>query len=212
MGDDGQLYVAEEVVPIYKSILPNADVILPNQYEAEWLSDCKLDTLESIKPCLERLHELYKIKNIVISSLRLASHPGVILCCGSTATTDFKARAFMLQAPIIDGPFVGTGDLFAALLLARLHPFASNLVPDDTTSPSELPLSKALEYVIASMQGVLLKTKEVMDREIKIVGDGIGLTTKQRQVNLMRACELRLVACQEELVMPKVVVRAVEIP
>lgn len=212
MGDDGQLYVAEEVIPFYKSIIPNADVILPNQYEAEWLSDCKIDTIDSISPCLEQLHQLYKVRNIVISSLRLASHPGVILCCGSTATTEFKARAFMLEAPIIDGPFVGTGDLFAALLLARLHPFAGKLVPDDTSSPTELPLAKALEYVIASMQGVLLKTREAMDKQRETDGDGAGLTKNQRQVNMMRACELRLVACQEELVRPKVIVRAVEIP
>jgi len=211
MGDDGQLYVAEEVVPIYKSIIPNADVILPNQYEAEWLSDSKLDTIDSIKPCLERLHQIYKVKNIVISSLRLASHPGVILCCGSTATTNFKARAFMLQAPVIDGPFVGTGDLFAALLLARLHPFAGELVPDNSISPTQLPLAKALEYVIASMQGVLLNTKAEMDKQLEIDGDISSLTKKEKAVRLMRACELRLVRSLEELVRPTVVARAVEL-
>lgn len=211
MGDDGQLYVAEEVVPIYKSIIPNADVILPNQYEAEWLSDCKLDTIDSITPCLERLHQIYKVKNIVISSLRLASHPGVILCCGSTATTDFKARAFILQAPVIDGPFVGTGDLFAALLLARLHPFAGELVPDNSISPTRLPLAKALEYVIASMQGVLLNTKAEMDKQLEKDGDINLLTKKEKAVRLMRACELRLVGSLKELVSPKVVARAVEL-
>ena len=211
MGDDGQLYVAEEVVTIYKSIIPNADVILPNQYEAEWLSDCKLDTMDSITPCLERLHQIYKVKNIVISSLRLASHPGVILCCGSTATTDFKARAFMLQAPVIDGPFVGTGDLFAALLLARLHPFAGELVPDNSISPTQLPLAKALEYVIASMQGVLLNTKAEMDKQLEKDGDISSLTKKEKAVRLMRACELRLVRSLKELVSPKVVARAVEL-
>lgn len=35
MGDHGKLYVAPDVVPAYKSLLPNADVILPNQFEAE---------------------------------------------------------------------------------------------------------------------------------------------------------------------------------
>lgn len=35
MGDNGRLYVAEEVVPVYKSFLREADLILPNQYEAE---------------------------------------------------------------------------------------------------------------------------------------------------------------------------------
>lgn len=35
MGDNGRLYVAETVVPAYKSLLHYADVILPNQFEAE---------------------------------------------------------------------------------------------------------------------------------------------------------------------------------
>lgn len=35
MGDNGKLYVAEDVVPAYKSLLPDADLILPNQFEAE---------------------------------------------------------------------------------------------------------------------------------------------------------------------------------
>ena len=35
MGDNGKLYVAPDVVPAYKGLLPHADLILPNQFEAE---------------------------------------------------------------------------------------------------------------------------------------------------------------------------------
>ncbi|TVY47167.1 putative pyridoxal kinase [Lachnellula occidentalis] len=35
MGDNGHLYVAEDVVPAYKLLLKDADLILPNQFEAE---------------------------------------------------------------------------------------------------------------------------------------------------------------------------------
>ena len=35
MGDNGRLYVAEDVVPAYRSLIPYADLILPNQFEAE---------------------------------------------------------------------------------------------------------------------------------------------------------------------------------
>jgi pyridoxine kinase len=35
MGDNGKLYVAEDVVPAYASLVQHADLILPNQYEAE---------------------------------------------------------------------------------------------------------------------------------------------------------------------------------
>lgn len=35
MGDQGRIYVNEDVVPAYKEILHGADLILPNQFEAE---------------------------------------------------------------------------------------------------------------------------------------------------------------------------------
>lgn len=35
MGDNGRLYVAEDVVPAYRELIHHADLILPNQFEAE---------------------------------------------------------------------------------------------------------------------------------------------------------------------------------
>ena len=35
MGDQGRLYVSEDVVPVYKNLLRDADLIVPNQFEAE---------------------------------------------------------------------------------------------------------------------------------------------------------------------------------
>jgi len=35
MGDNGKIYVNEDVVPAYKNLLRDADLILPNQFEAE---------------------------------------------------------------------------------------------------------------------------------------------------------------------------------
>lgn len=35
MGDRGRLYVSEAVVPVYKSLVSRADMIVPNQFEAE---------------------------------------------------------------------------------------------------------------------------------------------------------------------------------
>jgi pyridoxine kinase len=36
MGDNGNLYVAQDVVPVYRSLISHADLILPNQFEAEY--------------------------------------------------------------------------------------------------------------------------------------------------------------------------------
>jgi pyridoxine kinase len=38
MGDNGKLYVAEDVPPAYKSLIRDADLVLPNQFEAEYSS------------------------------------------------------------------------------------------------------------------------------------------------------------------------------
>ncbi len=35
MGDNGNLYVAPDVVPVYRSLVHHADLVLPNQFEAE---------------------------------------------------------------------------------------------------------------------------------------------------------------------------------
>ena len=37
MGDEGRIYVSDEVVPAYKTLLRDADLILPNQFEAEYI-------------------------------------------------------------------------------------------------------------------------------------------------------------------------------
>jgi pyridoxine kinase len=36
MGDNGNLYVAPDVVPVYRSLVHHADLVLPNQFEAEY--------------------------------------------------------------------------------------------------------------------------------------------------------------------------------
>lgn len=211
MGDNGELYVAAEVVPIYKSIIPHADIILPNQFEAQVLSGYKLDSVESIPGVLRALHQQYRIRHIVISSLSLDSHPGVILCCGSTATAHFEPQPFIIEAPIVKGQFVGTGDLFAALLLTRLHPFIDRLTPAEDVPANELPLATALELVIASMQGILKNTKVAMDRQLEKEGDMTSLTDKEKLVRVFRAAELRLVNSQKDLINPTVVFKATSI-
>jgi pyridoxine kinase len=39
MGDNGELYVARDVVPAYKALVSYADLILPNQFEAECVAN-----------------------------------------------------------------------------------------------------------------------------------------------------------------------------
>lgn len=37
MGDEGELYVDESVVPVYKTLMPSADLLIPNLFELEYV-------------------------------------------------------------------------------------------------------------------------------------------------------------------------------
>lgn len=44
MGDQDRLYVGEDVVPVYKSLLAFADLIVPNQFETEYVLSILVST------------------------------------------------------------------------------------------------------------------------------------------------------------------------
>ncbi|KIK04610.1 hypothetical protein K443DRAFT_92818 [Laccaria amethystina LaAM-08-1] len=145
MGDAGQLYVAADVIPVYKDLLPQATVITPNWFEVEVLTDTQLKDLPSLHTALRILHEQYHVPHVVISSIPLkpwllAALPEHIkpdadsldsneylLCISSSSSHSSKdrLRPSIVHAqcvPLIPGYFSGVGDLFSALLLAHFHP------------------------------------------------------------------------------------------
>lgn len=38
MGDEGKMYVSEDVIPIYRELLPLSTIITPNHFELEYVS------------------------------------------------------------------------------------------------------------------------------------------------------------------------------
>ena len=71
MGDEGRLYVAEDIVPTYKTLLRDADLILPNCFEAELLSDMKITDMNTLTEAITKLHTIYQIPHILVTSLRI---------------------------------------------------------------------------------------------------------------------------------------------
>ncbi|KAH6608742.1 hypothetical protein Trco_002088 [Trichoderma cornu-damae] len=174
MGDNGKLYVAPEVVPAYKALLPYADLILPNQFEAEQLSDVKIVDMDSLTQAIQVLHDKFRIPHVIITSVSFTSAdhlPSRLSVVGSTMTSDRKARTFEISFPSIDCYFCGTGDMFGALITSRIRE-AVGAVPDlrsraswlsdDGVPATELPLARAAEKVLASMHEVLAKTRDAM--------------------------------------------------
>ncbi|KAI8915711.1 Ribokinase-like protein [Gorgonomyces haynaldii] len=100
LGDNGKLYVPQEFVHIYKTgLLPLADLITPNGYEAQWLTGIELSP-DNVKQVLDQLHQMGP-KRVVITSIEF---DGVLYIYGSDSTSVFRIRV-----PKISYHFTGTG-------------------------------------------------------------------------------------------------------
>jgi pyridoxine kinase len=233
MGDNGRLYVPEETVPIYKGLIRDADLILPNQFEAELLSEVKIHDLTSISEAITKLHQEYNVPHVIITSVRLSSDGSTatpsqdsaqpvatLSVVGSTATTDFKPRLFQITVPAFPIMFSGTGDMFAALVVARLRQTVDQAgvldqaqwrSPDEVAA-SDLPLARATEKALASMNAVLentaahyaavaasLESDPLMALPEDSPEEAIATNNMQRHLRLTHAAEVRVVQNTEAL-------------
>jgi len=121
LGDAGRLYVPEELVEIYqKEVIPIVSVLTPNQFELELLTGMKINDLNSAKAAFAKLHE-QGVRMIVLTSCSLQeSDDNVLLLLASIMDDNDASKSDLIQVtqPRIEGDYVGTGDLIAALLLA----------------------------------------------------------------------------------------------
>lgn len=115
MGDNGKMYVPEDTLPVYRDIVvPLADILTPNQFEAELLTGIKVKDLDGILKAIQALHDK-GVKTVVVSSTDLGDAESMI-AIASSADARYK-----IQIPKLDATFTGTGDFFAALFLAWTH-------------------------------------------------------------------------------------------
>ncbi|KAK9418215.1 putative Proliferating cell nuclear antigen [Seiridium unicorne] len=214
MGDNGKLYVADDVVPAYRGLVHHADLILPNQFEAEQLSEVKITDSASLRQAIEVLHTKFNIPHIVITSVSLPlsgsqtpSNTRTMSVVGSTKTSTGSPRLFKILFPVFDCYFSGTGDMFAALMVSRMREAVYNAGNDlrqteswlsrDEVQPLDLPLAKAAEKVLASMHAVLSRTCESMEAEMRneaaALEKGLSEEEEKRRLHLLRsrAAELR---------------------
>lgn len=227
MGDEGRLYVPPDEVPEYKSQLRDADLILPNQFEAELLSGTQITSLESITTAIAKAHREYRIPHIIITSIRLPGLEGkevdgekdMLAVIGSTATGSWEPRLWRIDVLAFPVYFSGTGDMFAALISYRMREavFAERLqdtprwISPDKVSPTELPAAKAAEKVLASMQSILGKTYKYFKASLPMIESksmaneaGEHSISREQWVHLQRskAAEVRVVRNVRDLIDP----------
>ncbi|XP_036426364.1 pyridoxal kinase-like [Colossoma macropomum] len=191
MGDNGAMYVPEALLPVYKEkVVPVADIITPNQFEAELLTGRKIGTEKDAVEVMDLLHGMGP-DTVVITSSDLLSPLGdqYLVALGSQITvkadgTKGKQRIRM-DIPRVDAVFVGTGDLFAAMLLAWTHHHPNNL-------------KAACEKTVSVMQHVIKRT-------INYAKEVAGPDRRPSPAQL----ELRMVQSKGDIEDPTITVEAV---
>ncbi|KAG5439892.1 hypothetical protein PCANB_000174 [Pneumocystis canis] len=203
LGDRGHLYVSPEVIPIYKQLVSMSDLITPNQFESRvvLLSDQKITSFETLLTCIETLHKKYALKHIVITSVQFNDDKENLHIIASSCRSDYTPRIIKITVPFCDYVFVGTGDLFSALILAR---FGDNMksLPSDEILAISIPLKNALEIAVSSVQAVIQNT-------IKSIQE-TGVNQKnQSKIEITKSNELRIIQSQDELKHPTIKYKAV---
>ncbi|XP_030059637.1 pyridoxal kinase isoform X3 [Microcaecilia unicolor] len=137
MGDkwngEGSMYVPRDLLPVYKEkVVPVADIITPNQFEAELLTGRKIHTQQEALEVMDMLHDMGP-ETVVITSSDLPAPLGsdYLIALGSQKKSNVNGtimtERIRMEIPKVDAVFVGTGDLFAAMLLAWTHQYPNNL-------------------------------------------------------------------------------------
>ncbi|KAM9801879.1 pyridoxal kinase-like isoform X1 [Syngnathus typhle] len=190
MGDHGAMYVPEELLPVYRNkVVPLADILTPNQFEAELLTGIKIHTIEDALKAMELLHKMGP-KTVVLTSTNLPSNHGDLhlVALGSQKIVKpdgtVSIQKICMDIPKVDAVFVGTGDLFAALLLAWTHHH-----PED--------LKTACEKTVSVMHHVIKRT-------INYANEKAGPGKRPSPAQL----ELRMVQSKGDIEKPAIVVEA----
>ncbi|XP_044069928.1 pyridoxal kinase-like isoform X3 [Siniperca chuatsi] len=133
LGDHGSMYVPQNLYPVYKNkVVPVADIITPNQFEAELLTGKNISTEKDAVEVMDLLHAMGP-DTVVITSSDLPSRLGdrFLVSLGSQRHVrpdgSRATQRVRIEVPKVDAVFVGTGDLFAAMLLAWTHHYPNDL-------------------------------------------------------------------------------------
>ncbi|KQJ85967.1 pyridoxal kinase [Brachypodium distachyon] len=180
LGDEGKLYVPQELISVYQQkVVPVASMLTPNQFEVELLTGLRIiSEQDGLKAC-NTLHSAGPRKVIITSALI----EDKLLLIGSYKKTEGPPEQFKIEIPKIPAYFTGTGDLTTALLLGW-----SNKYPDN--------LERAAELAVSSLQALLRKTVEDYKRA------GFDPSTS--------SLEIRLIQSQDEIRSPQVTCNAVK--
>lgn len=152
MGNEKSGCFVHESIPVLlrEKVVPNADLITPNQFELGFLTDTTPHTLEETLASVDRAREMGPSTVLVTSVLRPDRPEGTIemLAC-------HEGEAWLVQTPHLPLKANGSGDVTAAL-------FTSHWVRTQS-------LSESLGRTVSSVFDLLQATHESGRRELQLV-------------------------------------------
>ncbi len=152
IGDVGRGVFVRPGIPEFMrgKAVPEADVITPNQFELDYLSGIKTNSLADVLKAAKRLHGAGP-RTILVTSLHVEDTP--------EDSIDLLASGpdgqFRLRTPLLDISVNGAGDAIAALFFFHLLKTRSS--------------AEALANAASSIFGLMKRTKEANSREILLV-------------------------------------------
>ncbi|CAN7404036.1 pyridoxal kinase PdxY [Rhizobium sp. LjRoot98] len=163
MGDAGGLYVPEATaVAMRDRLLPLASLATPNRFELSWLCGVELETNAAI---LEAALSLGPSRMLVTSAIPMMQ--------GGTGNLYLSGNhALLAEHRLIDNPPNGTGDLLAALFVARLL--------------EGLNEERALQLATASVFEIIARTGKRGADELTLERDAASLATPMAMVQMRR--------------------------
>ncbi len=153
MGDVGRgIFVRPELPDLIRqNVVPQADILTPNQFELELLTGLQIQTLEDALNATLALRSKMRPNGLVlVTSLELRQDSIEVLAVSSEG-------AWLLETPkiLLDPPRNGTGDCIAALFLGHYLKTGS--------------LKLALENAASALYNLLELTHQLGTREIQLI-------------------------------------------
>mgnify|MGYP003362067579 FL=1 len=181
MGDEGQLYVNEDVIPEYRTLALSpdglVDIITPNQYELEILYGKEITSKDQLKEALKYLHKTIPVIVVTSCNSDIFGDKENIYCVASIRDED----PTVFRIPFIDSYFTGVGDLFSALLMDRVRKYYADNAPN-------LKFEYQINDIINVIQRVLKVTRHHSQTNIK---------SKMGDVKSMKNMELRIIESRD---------------
>jgi pyridoxine kinase len=205
-------------------MLPLATIITPNWFEVEVLTEVSLVDLASLRAALRKLHDMYHVPNVVISSIPLTKlftslppyflphmqprngsipeEQSYLVCIASSINDKEGGPLSTVYAgcvELIPGYFSGVGDLFSALLLGHYHtPQSSASPPFSTPSKSYPPLALAASHSLSRTHAILTLTHESASTlSLPPTDDELDTREPERRSRRMKGRELRIIQGQD---------------